>query len=122
MILKHIINAHKREYFINKVNAPLAWLIIAYGTHLARKYPEPTYDNVLHPNTHILIELQDEFFKSWDCGTRKLLFEALWRVLIVKYEHSPNYRNMLDWLVMMLEKSNWKPWNPNRQMPMWRKT
>jgi len=116
MILKHVINAQQRDFFIEKVNAPLVKAIII----LAGRYPEPTHENVLHPNSHILLELRDEFFRCWDTGGRTMLFQALWRVLIVKYEHSPNYRNMLDWLIMMLLKSNWKPWNPTRQMSMWK--
>ena len=113
--LKHQVNSDMRDYIIEKVNRPLLKAIVI----LAGRYPEPTHENVLHPNSHILIDTRDEFFKCWDTRRSKPLYEALWRVLTVKYEHSPNYRYMLDWVFMMKEKSNWKPWNPNRQMSLW---
>ncbi len=104
------------DYFVEKVNQPLVKAIII----LAGRYPEPTHENCLHPNTHILLNLRDEFFRCWDTGWREPLFRALWRVLIVKYEHSPTYRNMLDWVLMMLQKTAWKSFNPTRQMRCWR--
>jgi len=115
-LLKHIINSDKRDYIIEQVNRPLAKTIIMLGG----RYDEPTHENVLHPNSHRLLDIKDEFFRCWNLGSSKPLFEALWRTLTVKYEHSPNWRNFLDWGWMMLEKSGWKPWNPTRQMPLWR--
>ena len=114
--LKWIVNSDMREYFIEKVNAPLVKAIVILGG----RYPKPTHDNVLHPNTHILIDLRDEFFKVWDTRRSERLFEALWRILIVKYEHSPGWQFMFDWVIMMVQKSNWKPFDFDRQMRNWR--
>ena len=114
--LKHQVNIDMRDYIIEKVNKPLLEVII----RLAGRYPEPTYGNVLHPNSHILLDIRERFFKDWAPGDRSPLCEALFRVVIVKYEHSPNWRNWLDWLFMMIQKSSWKPFNPNRQMPLWK--
>ena len=114
-LLKHIINSDRRGYFIEKVNEPIVWLINWY----ARRYPEPTHDNVVHPNSHILLGIRDEFRRCWGFHGRRA-FEAVFKLIIVCYERSPNYRNPLDWAIMMVQKSNWKPFNPNRQMPYWR--
>ena len=115
-LLKHIVNSDHRRYIIDKVNEPLLKAIVL----LAGRYPKPTHENVVHPNSHILLDIEDEFFMRWETNRSHTLFRALWRVLIVKYEHSPNWRNMLDWAIMMIQKSNWKPFNPNRQMTTWR--
>jgi len=115
-LLKHIINSDRRDYIIEKVNAPLLWLIIKY----ANRYPEPTPENVVHPNSHRLLEFRDEFFKYWKTDRSSALYKSLWKVVIVKYEHSPNWRNMLDWLFMVVGESDWKPFNPNRQMHQWK--
>ena len=115
-LLKHIINSDKRFYFIEKVNEPLVWLIILY----ARRYPEPTHDNVVHPNSHILLDIREKFFECWKTKPRTPLYRALFRLVIVKYEHSATYRCMFDWMLMMIEKSGWKKWNPNRQMACWK--
>jgi len=115
MYLKHQMKA-SLEYFVDKVDKPLVKAIVL----LARRYPEPTHENVLHPNSHILLDVRDEFRKSWAFGLRGLLFEALFKLLIVKYEQSPQYRNILDWILKELFESNWKPFNPNRQMICWK--
>jgi len=113
--LKHIVNSFDREYFIEQANKPLTKAIVI----LAKRYPEPTYENLLHPNSKRLFGIKDKFFLCWDVRGGKPLYEALWRIVIVKYEHSPNWRNFLDWLFMMVQ-DNWKPWNPTRQMPLWK--
>ena len=118
-LLKHIVNSDWRQYIIDKVNEPLLAKIVT----LAFRYPAPTREGVgkvVHPNSLILLDIQDEFFRHWVTSRSNSLFRALWRVLIVKYEHCPNLRNMLDWFFMMTQKSNWKPFNPNRQMTTWK--
>lgn len=115
-LLKHIVNSDQRDYIIDKVNAPLTKAIVI----LARRYPEPVREGegkVVHPNSLRLLDFRDEFRRCWK---NRPLYEALWRLAIVKYEHSPNWRNMLDWLFMMASNSNWKPFNPNRQMTTWK--
>jgi len=112
--LKHIVNSDRRDYYI-RVNAVLKWLITWWGD----RYPEPTHENVLHPNSHRLIDWQGEFFRDWNVRPNERFFRAIWRIAINKYEHSPPWRNMLDWLFMKASK-DWKPWNPTRQMPTWR--
>lgn len=113
-LLKHIINSDKRDYIIEEVNRPL-WLDIIT---LGKRYDEPAHENVVHPNTHRLLDMRDEFFRCWKVPRK--FFEPLWRIVIVKYEHSPNWRNFLDWVIMKVQSSGWKPFNPNRQMPLWK--
>ena len=114
MYLKHRM-LEARDYFIERVNDPLVKGIVK----LAGRYPEPTRENCLHPNSIILLDIQDEFFQHWDLENRTPLVKAVFRILIVKYEHCPAYRNMLDWLLKELLEREWKPFNPNRQMRCW---
>jgi len=103
------------DYFVEKVNRPLVKVIVTLGG----RYPEPTRENTLHPNTHRLLDIRDDFFKHWEVSGREPLLKALWRILIVKYEHSPAWRNMLDWFIKEIP-CDWKPFNPVRQMKCWR--
>ncbi len=112
MLLRKLINREDREHYI-KVNNLFAKCIIFY----AKKYPEPTRENCRHPNSHRLIDLRDDFRDNWEFSGRQELFLALFKIVIDKYEHSPNWRYVLDRVIMLIMKSGWKPWNPNRQMP-----
>ena len=86
-LLKHIVNSDKRQYIIDEVNEPLVKAFITFGEIVTRTkgYPEPTHENCVHPNTHILIDIRDEFFHCWITTRSELLFRALWKILIVKW-------------------------------------
>ncbi len=87
--------------------------IIAYANIL----PEPTKENTLEPNSHILIDKEEGFFKYYNNSSKTPLFKALWKVGICEYEHDPHYRHIGDWFVEELVESvlegKWKP-RPNR--------
>lgn len=114
MYLKHQMK-EAIDYFVEKVNEPLVKAIIILGG----RYPEPTRENTLHPNTHRLLDIRDRFFEHWKLGAREPLVKALFRILIVKYEHSPTWRNLLDWVIKEIPK-DWKPFNLSRQMKGWK--
>ena len=105
----------RRQYFADKVKAPLLAKII----NLANKYPEPTYENVRKQNSHVLLDIVEEFFKYEDNPVREPLFRAIFRIFIAEYEHDGYYSNRIDWLLERLFKvfqgGGWqlsKPWHP----------
>ena len=114
MILKHKMR-NNLPYYIKWVDKPIACLIVFW----AKKYPEPKREELLHPNSRILFDIWQEYPKHWTFGIRNLVFDALFKLAIVKYEQSPQYRNVADWVLMMIE--NWKPFNFDRQMKGWLK-
>ncbi len=104
-ILKHEVNAHSRNFYIEKVNAPLVKAI----TILANRYPEPTMENVLDPNCKELLRMRDQYL-AWEGNVRVAeLVKAFFRIGINKIEHSPNYRDRASVLVEMIKACNWKP-------------
>ena len=98
----------KRQYVVDKIKKPLLKAI----TILATRYPEPTREQTLLPNTHRLLDIQDKFFECEQNPNRRALFQAVWRILIVEYEHDPYYRSRFDWVIAEIGKSGWEP-NPN---------
>ena len=104
------------DYIIRKVDAPIASIIAFY----ANRYPEPTRENLTYPNAQRLWDIRDKFPQYWDMRWRQPLFKAILKLLIVKYEQSPQYRNVCDWIIMMIQESGWKSFNFNRQMLGWK--
>jgi len=92
--------------------------IIAYALIL----PEPTKENTLEPNCHILLDIRDRFRER--NTVKPALFEAAWKALICEYEHDPCYRNRLDWLLEELVESvldgEWKPRPTNHPSGGWK--
>ena len=79
--------------------------IIAY----AKILPEPTKDNILHPNTQKLLDMRDKFFLYEDNRGKEKLFGAGFKILIAEYEHDPYYHYRFDWLLEEIVNSGWKP-------------
>ena len=100
-----------RRYVIEKIKKPMMDAIVK----LATKYPPPMRDTVEHPNTFILLDIRDKFFEYEDNKGRDALFRALWRILIVEYEHDPYYRYRLDWILEQILESDWQPRKIHRE-------
>jgi len=104
-ILKHEINNYRRQYYIDKVNAPLFKAI----TILGNRYPEPTVDNVLHPNSKRLVEILNEYVEFEAHKRIKQVVMAVARVVISKMEHSPPWRDRIFFFAEKLREGEWKP-------------
>ena len=134
MFLKyHMLQGDMRAYIIDKVKAPLqrglvrcidttrgngflaklylfwnVWLIV----RSLHRYPEPTRENCLHPNTHKLFDIEDKFFQYFKNSSKKELWKAIWRIGICEYEHDPHYRYLGDFILDEIKKSGWLPRTP----------
>ena len=95
----------KRYYVINKIKAPLQKVIEMMGSRI----PEPTHENVLHPNAHLLIDIRDEFFGYENNRSKGGMERAAFNLFIAEYEHDPYYRDRFDWVIDKIINSNWKP-------------
>lgn len=114
-LLKHQINSEDRQYFIDKVNKPLYKAI----TILGMRYPEPTIINVLHPNHKKLVQIMDKYLGFEGNSRLKPLAKALFRILISKIEHSPNFRDRFSFVVEELIKCDWKTRSYNHPVNQW---
>ncbi|KKL20728.1 hypothetical protein LCGC14_2452550, partial [marine sediment metagenome] len=88
-----MLRGSMRDYIIDQVKKPLMKAIIV----LANRYPEPTRENCINSNSHILLDIQDEFLTYEDHKGRRDLFKAIFRILIGEYEHDPYYHYRFDW-------------------------
>ncbi len=114
-ILKHEVNSHQREYYIENVNEPLLKAV----TILGNRYPEPTTDNVLHPNSKRLVGIWKQYLEYEANPRLAKLVSAILRIAINKIEHSPNYRDRFSWFVEQLMNSGWKPRSYNHPEHDW---
>ena len=111
----------RRTYFIEKVQAPMMKALIILGL----RYPEPTVDNVSHPNTKVWLRIFSIFLTMEDNLGRLPLWQAIKRVFIGKsVEVDPYYRDRLQvihelWLDEVLS-GNWKPRSPDHPEDCWK--
>ena len=114
-LLKREINADNRDYYVEKVNAPLYKAI----TILGNRYPEPTMENLLHPNSKKLLEILNTYLEFEGNDRLSKLAKALFRILIAKHEHSPNFRDRISWFFEMVGKCGWKQRSYNHPVNDW---
>lgn len=115
-LLKRQINSDERQYYIDKVNAPLFKAI----TILGNRYPVPTMENLQHPNSKRLLEIYNKYLEYEESHRLRALGNALFRIVIAKNEHSPNFRDRISWFFEMVGKSGWKPRSYNHPVNDWR--
>ena len=113
-LLKHEININEREFFIEKVNKPLVKAIVTLGN----RYPEPKMENLLHPNSRRLLDIQERYLEYEGNGRLKEIVRAMLRILISKIEHSPNYRDRFSWFVEQVGQG-WKSRSYNHPVHDW---
>jgi len=128
MFLKYQMLQGDMRAYIVKVKKPLMEAIVKVGSgriswlamaitmvriiYLIKKYPEPTRENCLHPNTLKICDIEDNFFKSYKNDGRKPLFRTAFKLLKCEYEHDKDMRRILDWLKHEADKSDWLPMSP----------
>lgn len=83
--------------------------LLKVGVLLAKRYPEPTKENVWHPNAHILFGLLGKYLEYEQNWGRRVLFHAVFKVLIDEYQRHTFYRYRVDWFIDELRKSKWLP-------------
>ena len=105
-----------RKYIIEKVKAPLLKVIIS----LAKRLPEPSKENTLHPNSQKLLEIRERFFNCEENPGRRELFDAIWKIAIVEYEHDPYYRYRIDWVLEQIFASDWSPRPVGHPLVYWK--
>ncbi len=115
-ILKHEINAWHRQFYIDKVNAPLLKAI----TILGNRYPDPHNYMVLHPNSKRLIEIWDKYLQFEGNDRIRQVISAAVRIVVDKMEHSPNYRDRGSFLVEELRAGDWKNRSYNHPQHDWK--
>jgi hypothetical protein len=66
------------------------------------KLPEPTLENTKLQNTHLLIEIRDEFFKFEDNPGRSSAFRVIWKFFLWMYELDAYYGDRINWIIERL--------------------
>ena len=107
-----------RDFVINQVKKPLMKVIILTANRL-RKVKEPTRDNCVFANTHILFDIRDKFRELENNKNREEMFEAAFTLLIAEYEHDPYYRWRFDWLIEEINAQGWKERPAGFPEPPW---
>jgi len=113
------ILVNKRDFFIEKVKAPLFKAI----TLLGKRYPEPIHKNVGHPNSHLLIDIFDNVLEYETNEKILQLIKSFKNIVIGEYEHDGMYKDRMDFglekIVEKIVSGEWQPRQINRPYQYW---
>jgi len=113
-LLRHVVNSDERDKYI-KLNNALVTVITVWGN----RYPEPTMENVTHPNTKRLIAIHKKYLGFEGNSRIRKVVSAVLRIVANKIEHSANWRDRFSWFVEELKESDWKPRSYNHPVNDW---
>ena len=103
-IYRQIVHPDKRRAFSDKVKIPLRKAILFF----ASKYPTPTRENLFSPNSHLLLDIRDEFMSHENNATRGPMLEAMFNIFIAEYDHDIYYRRRIDYIIEQIIARDWK--------------
>ena len=107
-----------RDFMVFEVKAPLTgWLNIENTRQLVtflnniRKLPEPTKENTKKQNSHVLIEIRDEFLSRLRIKSRIKPLRTIINFIINVYEYDEPYEQLIDWWASELfaRRDEWLP-------------
>jgi len=85
----------------------------------ARKFPEPTRENIKKESSHIWMDIFDEYFEYEKCERVKEIINAFRKVLIGLNEHSSPYTDRFGWFVKRIQEKGWKPLPAHKPYDWW---
>jgi hypothetical protein len=111
LLINRTLNGKGRDYVIEKIKAPLEVAIINSVKLFVKVFGHVTKENTAKHNTHVILDLRDEFFEHY-VGGKKPLMESAWELLAFEIEHDDgHYGWLFNWLMKRLgeerEAGNW---------------
>ena len=82
---------------------------------LSKRYPEPV--DIWHPNARILFRTLNKYLEYEQNNGRKILIEAVLRILLDEYQRHTFYRYRFDWFIDEI-KDEWLP-RSAKPMSLW---
>jgi len=92
-----------KNIIISWIDNPLEWFFRIIANRLAN----PTKENTNKYNTHILIDMRDEFLKHQEGNSRYEAWRGIWNIFIVKYETSNYYSDRFDHVLQLCFGKDW---------------
>ncbi len=73
-----------------------------------RKLPRPTHDNVNKHNSHVMVDLRDDFL-AHDAprGVRHQVYEGMFNLTIIKYEIDDHMSKRFDYWLRKWKETDW---------------
>lgn len=97
--LFNIVNKFKREFYIKVQDRVFSQLM-----KLAGKYPEPERHLVRKPNSHVWLDILEEYLEYEKNPRIKKIVNAVKRIFIAKIESSNRYWERVEFLVELIAK------------------
>lgn len=111
LLISRMLTGKGRGYVIERIKKPFEQSIIR-GVKLFRfAFGRVTKETTTKHNTHVILDLREEFFQHFINADKIDLFDAAWEGLAFENEHDCVYEWIFNWLVTRVAeekaKGNW---------------
>ena len=113
LLISRMLTGKGREYVIERIKKPFEKSVINGVKLFHLAFGRVTKETTTKHNTHVILDLKEEFDRHFINLDKKELFDAAWEGLAFENEHDPVYEWIFNWLVTRIAeekaKGNWIP-------------
>jgi len=107
LLINRMLTGQLRDVVINLIKAPLRKALIEAMKLFVKTFGLVTKEKTILRNTHILIDIRDQFNQHYYNPSRIEMMQAGWELLLSEYEHDSHYRWLFNWLIRKIQESDW---------------
>ena len=111
LLISRMLTGNGRNIVITMIKRPLERALIESVKLFIKVFGEVTKEKTIKHNTHVLLDLRDEFFTHYINPSKMELMKSAWTLLPFENEHDVHYEWLFDWLVTRVAeekaKGNW---------------
>lgn len=99
LLISRMLTGKGRGIVIYLIKEPIEKTLIKSVRLFIRIFGEARKETTIRHNTHVVLDLKEEFFKHYINPTKMELMKAAWQLLAFEIEHDSHYEWLFNWLV-----------------------
>ena len=99
LIISKTLTGKGRGIIIRQIKWPIERTIIRSIKLFIKVFGRVTKENSRLHNTHVLLDLREEFFQHYTNPSKMELMNSAWELLVFENEHDVHYEWLFNWLV-----------------------
>ena len=111
LLISRMLTGKGRHFVINLIKRPIEKTLIKSVRLFIRVFGRVMKQTTTKHNTHIILDLREEFFQHYINKSKMELMESAWELWAFVNEHDSHYEWLFNWLITRIAeekaKGNW---------------
>jgi len=111
LLISRMLTGKGRNFVVEQIKHPIEKVLVKSVHLFISVFGRVKKEKTIKHNTHVILDLKQEFFQHYINPYRMELFDCAWELLAFEIEHDSHYEWLFDWLVKRITeekaKGNW---------------